>query len=105
MDNIQKQQENIFWHKEIRGSGDCIEIDYINRQAIVLLSVQDTGSKRSKINGNGFVQTFAFRLPTLNELYSPHNYIDHNRAYVRHPKPKRKYIVLKGYLKLPVLLP
>lgn len=32
------------------------------------------------------------------EASSPHAYIDYSRVYVRHPKPKREYLLPKGYL-------
>lgn len=99
MDNVQKQQESIVLYKEIRNGQDYIGIDYANSQAIALALSQDTEIEMYG-NGRAYVLASTFRLPVFYERYSPHAYIDYNRVYIRHPKPKREYILPKGYLEL-----
>ena len=99
MDNVQKQRESIVLYKEIRNGQDYIGIDYANSQAIALALSQDTEIEMDG-NGRAYVPASTFRLPVFYERYSPHAYIDYNRVYIRHPKPKREYIRPKGYLEL-----
>lgn len=99
MDNVQKQRESIVLYKEIRNGQDYIGIDYANSQAIALALSQDTEIEMDG-NGRAYVSASTFRLPVFYERYSPHAYIDYNRVYIRHPKPKREYILPKGYLEL-----
>lgn len=99
MDNVQKQRESIVLYKEIRNGQDYIGIDYANSQAIALALSQDTEIEMDG-NGRAYVSASTFRLPVFYERYSPHVYIDYNRVYIRHPKPKREYILPKGYLEL-----
>lgn len=99
MDNVQKQRESIVLYKEIRNGQDYIGIDYANSQAIALALSQDTEIEMDG-NGRAYVSASTFRLPVFYERYSPHAYIDYSRVYVRHPKPKREYILPKGYLEL-----
>ena len=99
MDNVQKQRENVVLHKEKRDGQDCIRIEYSNSQAIALLLAQDTEIKVDA-NSYAYMPASIFRLPAFYDRYSPHAYIDYSRVYVRHPKPKREYILPKGYLEL-----
>ena len=99
MDNVQKQRETIVLYKEKRDGQDCIRIEHSNSQAIALLLAQDTEIKVDA-NSCAYMPASAFRLPAFYDRYSPHAYIDYSRVYVRHPKPKREYILPKGYLEL-----
>ena len=99
MDNVQKQRENIVLYKDKRDGQDCIRIEYSNSQAIALLLAQDTEIKVDA-NSCAYMPASTFRLPAFYDRYSPHAYIDYSRVYVRHPKPKREYILPKGYLEL-----
>lgn len=64
-----------------------------------MLLAQDTEIKVDA-NSCAYMPASAFRLPAFYDRYSPHAYIDYSRVYVRHPKPKREYILPKGYLEL-----
>ena len=99
MDNVQKQRESIVLYKEIRNGQDYIGIDYANSQVIALALSQDTEIEMDG-NGRAYVSASTFRLPVFYERYSSYAYIDYNRVYIRHPKPKREYILPKGYLEL-----
>ena len=99
MDNVQKQRETIVLYKEKGDGQDCIRIEYSNSQAIALLLAQDTEIKVDA-NSYAYMPASIFRLPAFYDRYSPHAYIDYSRVYVRHPKPKREYILPKGYLEL-----
>lgn len=99
MDNVQKQRENVVLYKEKRDGQDCIRIEHSNSQSIALLLAQDTEIKVDA-DSCAYMPASAFRLPAFYDRYSPHAYIDYSRVYVRHPKPKREYILPKGYLEL-----
>lgn len=94
MDNVQKQRETIVLYKEKRDGQDCIRIEHSNSQAIALLLAQDTEIKVDA-NSCAYMPASAFRLPAFYDRYSPHAYIDYSWVYVRHPKPKREYILPK----------
>ncbi len=94
MDNVQKQRENVVLHKEKRDGQDCIRIEHSNSQAIALLFAQDTEIKVDA-NSCAYMSAFTFRLSAFYDRYSPHSYIDYSRVYIRHPKPKREYILPK----------
>ena len=99
MDNVQKQRETIVLYKEKRDGQDCIRIEHSNSQAIDLLLAQDAEIKVDA-NSCAYMPASAFRLPAFYDRYSPHAYIDYSRVYVRHSKPKREYLLPKGYLEL-----
>lgn len=99
MDKILKQRGNIVLHKDRRGGEECIRVDYADSQAIPLLLAQDT-DVAAVVDGSGYIPATVFRLPAFYDRYSPHAYIDYSRVYVRHPKPKREYVLPKGYLEL-----
>lgn len=99
MDKVQKQRGSIVLHKETRDGADYIRIEYANSQAVAQLLAQDTGIEMAD-NGSAYIAADAFRLPDFYDRYSPHAYIDYSRVYVRHPKPKREYMLPKGYLEL-----
>lgn len=65
-----QQRRNIVLTKQNIDGQDYIRIDYANNQAIASL--------------------FSF----------PHAYIDYSRVYVRHPKPKREYVLPRELLNL-----
>lgn len=94
-----KQRGSIVLTKQNIDGQDYIRIDYGNNQAIALLLSEDSGIKIAG-NGSAYIQASAFRLPAFYDRYSPHGYIDYSRVYVRHPKPKREYLLPKGYLEL-----
>ena len=94
-----KQRGSIVLTKQNIDGQDYIRIDYGNNQAIALLLSEDSGIKIAG-NGSAYIQASAFRLPAFYDRYSPHAYIDYSRVYVRHPKPKREYLLPKGYLEL-----
>ena len=99
MDNEHKQRVNIILSKETINGQDSIRVDYANNPAISLLLSEDTDVKISQ-DGCAYISASVFKLPVFYERYSPHAYIDYSRVYVRHPKPKRDYILPKGYLEL-----
>lgn len=99
MDKVRKQRGNIVLHKDRRGGEECIRVDYSDCQAIALLLAQDTDVVAIE-DGSGYIPATVFRLPAFYDRYSPHAYIDYSRVYVRHPKPKREYVLPKGYLEL-----
>ena len=99
MDNERKQRENIVLFKETTAGEDCIRVDYGNNPAIALLLSQDADVKMIR-NGCARIPASVFKLPVFYDRYSPHAYIDYSRVYVRHPKPKREYVLPKGYLEL-----
>lgn len=99
MDNAHKQRVNIILSKEKISGQDSIRVDYANNPAISLLLSEDTSVKISQ-DGYAYIPASVFKLPVFYERYSPHAYIDYSRVYVRHPKPKREYILPKGYLEL-----
>lgn len=99
MDNERKQRENIVLFKETTAGEDCIRVDYGNNPAIALLLSQDADVKMIR-NGCARIAASVFKLPVFYDRYSPHAYIDYSRVYVRHPKPKREYVLPKGYLEL-----
>lgn len=99
MDNERKQRENIVLFKETTAGEDCIRVDYGNNPAIALLLSQDADVKMIR-DGCARIPASVFKLPVFYDRYSPHAYIDYSRVYVRHPKPKREYVLPKGYLEL-----
>ena len=99
MDKILKQRGSIVLHKDRYNGEECIRVDYADSQAITLLLAQDT-DVAAVVDGSGYIPATVFRLPAFYDRYSPHAYIDYSRVYVRHPKPKREYVLPKGYLEL-----
>lgn len=99
MDKVQKQRGSIVLYKEERNGADYIRIEYVNSQAVALLLAQDTDVEKTG-NSSAYIPATAFKLPDFYDRYSPHAYIDYSRVYVRHPKPKREYILPRGYLEL-----
>ena len=99
MDKILKQRGSIVLHKDRYNGEECIRVDYADSQAITLLLTQDT-DVAAVVDGSGYIPATVFRLPAFYDRYSPHAYIDYSRVYVRHPKPKREYVLPKGYLEL-----
>lgn len=99
MDKILKQRGSIVLHKDRYNGEECIRVDYADSQAITLLLAQDT-DVATVVDGSGYIPATVFRLPAFYDRYSPHAYIDYSRVYVRHPKPKREYVLPKGYLEL-----
>ena len=99
MDKVQKQRGSIVLYKEERNGADYIRIEYVNSQAVALLLAQDTDVEKAG-NSSAYMPATAFKLPDFYDRYSSHAYIDYSRVYVRHPKPKREYILPRGYLEL-----
>ena len=95
MDKVQKQRGSIVLYKEERNGADYIRIEYVNSQAVALLLAQDTDVEKTG-NSSAYIPATAFKLPDFYDRYSPHAYIDYSRVYVRHPKPKREYILPRG---------
>lgn len=79
MDSDRKSRENIVLHKDRHGGKECIRVDYARSQALASLLAQDADVAAV---GDGCA------------------YIDYSRVYVRHPKPRREYVLLEGYLDL-----
>lgn len=94
-----KGRGNIVLTKQNIDGQDYIRIDYTNNQAIALLFSEDSDIRVAG-DGSAYMQASAFRLPAFYDRYSPHAYIDYSRVYVRHPKPKREYVLPQGYLEL-----
>lgn len=94
-----KQRGNIILTKQNIDGQDYIRIDYEGNQAIAMLLAQDTDVTTDG-SGYAYIPASTFKLPVFYERYSPHAYIDYSRVYVRHPKPKREYLLPKGYLEL-----
>lgn len=94
-----KQRGNIILTKQNIDGQDYIRIDYEGNQAIAMLLAQDADVTTDG-SGYAYMPVSTFKLPVFYERYSPHAYIDYSRVYVRHPKPKREYLLPKGYLEL-----
>ena len=56
--------------------------------------------RKRQARNSACIPAAAFRLPDFYDRYSPHAYIDYSRVYVRHPKPKKEYVLPEGYLEL-----
>ncbi len=104
MDNIQRQRGNIEPHKEQKADGDHIRTEYAGNGEIPLLPSQDTGVEIAG-NDSACIAAIPFKLSDFYDRYSPHAHIDHSRAYVRHPQPKREHRLPKGYPELMKELP
>ena len=99
MDKILKQRGSIVLHKGRYNGEECIRVDYADSQAVALLLEHDP-DVAAVVDGSGYIPATVFRLPAFYDRYSPHAYIDYSRVYVRHPKPRREYVLPKGYLEL-----
>lgn len=97
MDHVRKQRGSIVLYKEKRNGADYIRIEYADSEAVGILLSQD--AEKTGEN-SACIPAAAFRLPDFYDRYSPHAYIDYSRVYVRHPKPKREYVLPEGYLEL-----
>ncbi len=97
MDHVRKQRGSIVLYKEKRNGADYIRIKYADSEAVGILLSQD--AEKTGEN-SACIPAAAFRLPDFYDRYSPHAYIDYSRVYVRHPKPKREYVLPEGYLEL-----
>ena len=84
-------------YKEKRNGADYIRIEYADSEAVGILLSQD--AEKTGEN-SACIPAAAFRLPDFYDRYSPHAYIDYSRVYVRHPKPKKEYVLPEGYLEL-----
>ena len=76
-------------------------MDYIQRQRgnIVLYKEQKADVEIAD-KYTAYIVAVSFKLSAFYDRYSPHAYIDYSRVYVRHPKPKRKYMLPEDYLEL-----
>ena len=97
MDHVRKQRGSIVLYKEKRNGADYIRIEYADSEAVGILLSQD--AEKTGEN-SACIPAAAFRLPDFYDRYSPHAYIDYSRVYVRHPKPKKEYVLPEGYLEL-----
>lgn len=97
MDHVRKQRGSIVLYKEKRNGADYIRIEYADSEAVGILLSQD--AEKTGEN-SACIPAAAFRLPDFYDRYSPHAYIDYSRVYVRHPKPKKEYVLPEGYLGL-----
>ena len=97
MDHVRKQRGSIVLYKEKRNGADYIRIEYADSEAVGILLSQD--AEKTGEN-SACIPAAAFRLPDFYDRYSPHAYIDYSRDYVRHPKPKKEYVLPEGYLEL-----
>lgn len=99
MDSDRKSRENIVLHKDRHGGKECIRVDHARSQALASLLAQDA-DVAAVGDGCAYIPAAAFHLSDFYDRYSPHAYIDYSRVYVRHPKPRREYVLPEGYLDL-----
>lgn len=94
-----KHKEKIVLSKHEANGQNHIRLDF-PRNPILVQLLADDPNIRMDSDGYGYIPEPQFKLPVFFERYAPHAYIDYKKVYVPHPKPKREYLLPKGYMEL-----